>query len=493
MQIHELNTFSGTLGSGTYLAIDNGSDTSKISSDNLMIPLSADVLTNISNSEARSALSFPLINGSYYSSTNGSIQTSSSLSRTKMYPAGNLHGLMFKSSATVRVQAIFFNASKTLISYSAVFNSAYSTQKLIAVPDTTVYIAFNVWDGSMSNLSLQIVDGSKVVSAEAPYNGANYIYAAGKWMNASGNIEAVNTLDMICVPNPSASKVFINSASTYNAICENSSGVVISSGTTYTEIAPFGRLYDIPSGTTAIFFNITKSHTDGLGNCSDYISFIRDGEGIAGKKIACIGDSITWLDGQANYGDATVVVGYEAVLRKRGADVRNFGWSGYPYADLTSENVNYGIHKQIVTAGVDLTGFDIAVLFGGANDLLYSSPLGSASEDYSSPNTTGTTFNGAIGGIINYIRTNNPTCKIYLCTMLPSEATTRSYSRNKTYRDAVIQNGDFWQVPVIDMYTLMNTHPTSTSFDSFFYDVTHPNARGMARIGEIIANYIETH
>ena len=33
MQIHELNTFSGTLGAGDYLAIDNGTDTSKISAD----------------------------------------------------------------------------------------------------------------------------------------------------------------------------------------------------------------------------------------------------------------------------------------------------------------------------------------------------------------------------------------------------------------------------------------------------------------------------
>lgn len=30
MQIHELNTFSGTPGTGDYLAIDNGSETSKV-------------------------------------------------------------------------------------------------------------------------------------------------------------------------------------------------------------------------------------------------------------------------------------------------------------------------------------------------------------------------------------------------------------------------------------------------------------------------------
>lgn len=36
MKIHELNTFSGTPGSGNYLAIDNGTDTGKISGEKLL-------------------------------------------------------------------------------------------------------------------------------------------------------------------------------------------------------------------------------------------------------------------------------------------------------------------------------------------------------------------------------------------------------------------------------------------------------------------------
>ena len=36
MQIHELNNFTGTLGSGAYLAIDDGNDTGKISSQDLL-------------------------------------------------------------------------------------------------------------------------------------------------------------------------------------------------------------------------------------------------------------------------------------------------------------------------------------------------------------------------------------------------------------------------------------------------------------------------
>ena len=39
MEIHELNTFSGTLGSGDFFATDNGTDTSKVSAESLLAPL----------------------------------------------------------------------------------------------------------------------------------------------------------------------------------------------------------------------------------------------------------------------------------------------------------------------------------------------------------------------------------------------------------------------------------------------------------------------
>lgn len=41
MEIHELNTFSGTLGSGDFFATDNGDDTSKISASDMFAPLNA--------------------------------------------------------------------------------------------------------------------------------------------------------------------------------------------------------------------------------------------------------------------------------------------------------------------------------------------------------------------------------------------------------------------------------------------------------------------
>lgn len=41
MEIHELNTFTGTLGAGDFFATDNGSDTSKISAEDMFGPLNA--------------------------------------------------------------------------------------------------------------------------------------------------------------------------------------------------------------------------------------------------------------------------------------------------------------------------------------------------------------------------------------------------------------------------------------------------------------------
>ena len=56
MQIHELNSFSGTPGAGDYLVTDNGSDTSKISATQLISPATSaisDIQTDISVLDAR--------------------------------------------------------------------------------------------------------------------------------------------------------------------------------------------------------------------------------------------------------------------------------------------------------------------------------------------------------------------------------------------------------------------------------------------------------
>lgn len=55
MEIHELNTFGGTLGANDYFATDNGSDTSKISAEDMMAPLNERIDNIIAGGTAPSA------------------------------------------------------------------------------------------------------------------------------------------------------------------------------------------------------------------------------------------------------------------------------------------------------------------------------------------------------------------------------------------------------------------------------------------------------
>lgn len=78
MEIHELNTFSGTLGSGDFFATDNGTDTSKVSADSMFAPLNARIDTIIAGpaSSAQEVIDARLgATGKTYSSLGEAIRT----------------------------------------------------------------------------------------------------------------------------------------------------------------------------------------------------------------------------------------------------------------------------------------------------------------------------------------------------------------------------------------------------------------------------------
>lgn len=81
MEIHELNNFVGTPGSGDYLATDNGSDTSRISAEELFAPLNARIDNIIAGGDAPSAaevtdarLGASILGGKTYSSLGAAIR-----------------------------------------------------------------------------------------------------------------------------------------------------------------------------------------------------------------------------------------------------------------------------------------------------------------------------------------------------------------------------------------------------------------------------------
>ena len=263
------------------------------------------------------------------------------------------------------------------------------------------------------------------------------------------------------------------------------SGII--SATSVTE-GVSGLRYQVPEGAKYVSVNWKKNAASGVtGYNAEFIAFEYKEDDVSclyGKKILCIGDSITYLDGrESTSAGADVMIGYQCYLRACGAIVDSSSHNGKPYTDGTESTPS--IHTAIVTNQYDVSGYDYIVLFGGSNDARLNVTEGTTGT-YASPNRDGTNFCGAIGDIIHYIRTNNPMCKIVLCTILPgSNLHLTTTANGLVLNEKIRELSTFWSVELLDLYSLFNvTYGTMTKF---LYDGTHPNYLGFRRIGEVMS------
>lgn len=135
MEIHELNTFSGTLGSGDFFATDNGTDTSKVSAESLLAPLNARI-DNIIAGPAPSAeevtdarLGTAVLGGTQYSSLGAAVRGQ----------AEELFEDIGKSKENTL--AILDNSAYDICPFSVVTNEYVSNSN-------GSFIAYNGWDRS---------------------------------------------------------------------------------------------------------------------------------------------------------------------------------------------------------------------------------------------------------------------------------------------------------------------------------------------------------
>jgi len=247
-------------------------------------------------------------------------------------------------------------------------------------------------------------------------------------------------------------------------------------------------MYEIPEGAYCVAVNIDKN------------LFIRDKDitfdranftigPLANKRICIIGDSLIFINGYALAIDGVTRanLGFQYELFNTGAIIESYGYSGRPYAAYTSDYVSDNIVTSFKAQCTNIADQDIFILFGGANDVRISTPLGAEPTIYTSPNLDESTFHGAIGSLIKYIRENNSTAQIYLCTLTPSKDGSRLWAKNKTYRDAIIYEGEFWHCPIIDLWTEVNFTPNYNESE-YLYDSIHPRYSGCRKIGKIITS-----
>lgn len=355
-----------------------------------------------------------------------------------------------------------------------IYAQTYSATKYIGVTTNE--------DANITSIVLKKLSAPNIV--EYPYNDPNYVYADNRVYNSNG--VTTSSTSWACVELcelQAGDKWYTNSKYETNFVCFDQNDNVISVATPYVDIDTNGRIYTIPNGAKYCWVNIQKSKIH--GNISVvYYKLTRT------DKILAIGDSITYLDGRNEYDDATLFLGWQKILQKAGYQVESAGggYSGYSYATGTT----YGsIYTEIVTNEFDVSGYDYIILFGGTNDNLYDVTLGTRCTSYSQTTFDPSTFNGALCGIIKYIRDNNASCKIILCSVLKSEASVKQFIKAITYVNEIEYNATFWGCYFANIFRDMNVSPNTDGFDLYFYDNTHPNKAGMQRIGELMLKAVE--
>jgi len=202
MEIHELNTYGGTLGAGDFFATDNGNDTSKVSAESMFAPLNARIdniiagpapsaqevtdarlgadgtthaslgdavrgqvtdlkrdFDNIAERHASKNLIDRWINGYFVNQGTGEIQASNDFSVTDFISVSN--AFVFSSNAPKNLRICWYDANKTFINgeYLLGYASDYSYDSNLGL----YYKAYNVPNAQYVRASVYTGDSPKQI------------------------------------------------------------------------------------------------------------------------------------------------------------------------------------------------------------------------------------------------------------------------------------------------------------------------------------------
>lgn len=431
-----------------------------------------------------------IVNGERYVSTG--IQTNADYKRAKyLYPVKPFKLIHCTTSVANDDMAInFFDEDLNWISRRYIFNSSSLTPSCVA-PYNACYFGFDVkTTNTNTSFKLYIVGDGKCDNIDRTFkdNLKSYLVEPDRVITTSGNMNTSENYDVIIVPNPNCDTMYCSFNVGSNAMIIKGDGTTEFLTATTVTGEDYSRRYTIPSYCKVLFICYPHSlQLNENGDIMSYVNLIRTNDNPLNKKrITCIGASATRLDQHQNNGAGTTggVVGWQKWLKWNGAFCSNRGKNGYCYT------VGYGsgsLYTDVVTNQMDLSNEDMVILFGGMNDAQYNAPVGNPPTDYSSYVNTPSTMCGAINGIIDYIRTNNPYCKIFIVAPYKSSLSSLGYTHQKEYVDAIRKCAEFWSVPYIDLFAKCDISPNVNSSD-YLYDGIHPNSIGFENIGKIIVS-----
>ncbi len=209
---------------------------------------------------------------------------------------------------------------------------------------------------------------------------------------------------------------------------------------------------------------------------------------LAGKVLACLGDSTTWGDNGEGGGGPEISWTARMAELAHVKEARNFGVKGSRIAVKADRSDSFV--ERFGT--LDLSA-DAIVLFGGVNDFCRAVPLGAMGE------RDVHTFYGALGYLARGLVSRYPEAKVVFMTPaktagVPAKGLPAFDVRNgvgaveEEYADAMCEVAGTYSIPVIDLF---RESGISSLVDEqrrlYMPDGLHYSAAGYARLAERIA------
>lgn len=208
---------------------------------------------------------------------------------------------------------------------------------------------------------------------------------------------------------------------------------------------------------------------------------------------------INWTNKKANFMGDSLTSGSSAWPAKLGellglSDVRNYA---VPGAKLSGVSTDTGAMFNMIE-NMD-TDADLVFLFGGGNDWVDGVPIGDkyvVDGIYYLPNLDNETFYGALHVSCQKLINMYPTKRIVLVTMIHSGGDISINSAGHCmldYVNAVRQVGEWYGIPVLDLWSTIGINPVLVSQQIYMADVLyHLNGLGHKRVAQLAASFIES-
>ncbi|MCI6189522.1 MAG: SGNH/GDSL hydrolase family protein [Clostridium sp.] len=202
---------------------------------------------------------------------------------------------------------------------------------------------------------------------------------------------------------------------------------------------------------------------------------------IYGKKLGCLGDSITQKiesNSSMNYWD------YLAQWNNLQLNIN--GISGTAISDNGAVGDTPGDSRAMCYRYTELEDdCDIIIVFAGTNDM--SANFGEYGDN--TPNT----LHGALRIMLSGLRDKFYDKKIYYVTPMKLRNEGIGFEKNLQMIDVIKQECADYGIPVLDLYRNANFNPFNEKQRiAYIPDKTHPNIEGHKKIAELIDKFIKT-